>query len=67
MGRKLGAARAPIFGRGSWVSTYNTMSPGPRPMPVQSGILIHSAVWSQRTWAKNWGCTPLFGADGVPI
>jgi len=28
-------------------SPYNTMSPGPRPTSVASGILIHAAVWPQ--------------------
>jgi len=31
------------------------MSPGLRPTSAPSGILIHPAVWSQRTWAENWG------------
>jgi len=31
------------------------MSPGPRATYVPSGILIHSAVWRQQTWAENWG------------
>jgi len=30
-------------------SPCNTMSPGPRPISVPSGILIHSAVWTQYT------------------
>jgi len=31
---------------------YSTMSPGPRPTSVPSGILIHPAVWPQLTWAE---------------
>jgi len=27
----------------------NTMWPGPRPISIASGILIHLAVWSQDT------------------
>jgi len=33
----------------------NTMSPGPRPTSVPSGILIHQAVRPQQTSAKNSG------------
>jgi len=29
------------------VSPFNAMSLGPRPTSVQSGILVHPAVWSQ--------------------
>ena len=32
-----------------------TMSPGPRPTSVPSGILIHPALWPQQTWTENWG------------
>jgi len=34
------------------------MSPGPRPTSVPSGILIHPAVWPQKTCAENWGLHP---------
>jgi len=44
----------------------NTMSPGPRPTSVPSGI-FHPAVWLQQTWAKNWGNMPLlWGRAGSP-
>jgi len=51
MGRKFGAL--PLFGAGG--SSSNAMWPGTRPTSVLSAILIHSAVWPQQTWAKNWG------------
>jgi len=41
------------------------MSPSPRSAFVPSGILIHPAVWPQRTLAKNWGLCP-FGVGGSP-
>ena len=63
MGRKLGAV--PLFGGAG--SPSNTMSPGPRPTAIPSGILIHPAVWPQRTWAKNWGWLCPFGGSWVPI
>jgi len=39
----------------------NTMSPGPRPTSLPSGILIYPAVWPQQTWAENWGAVPALG------
>ena len=33
----------------------------PRPTSIPSGILIHPAVWTQQTSAKNWGTVPLCG------
>jgi len=33
----------------------NTMWQGPRSTSIPSAILIHVAVWSQQTWAENWG------------
>jgi len=57
MGRKLGVV--PLFGEAG--SPSNTKSPGSRPTSIPSGILIHKAVWPQRTWAKNWwGLCPLY-------
>jgi len=32
-------------------SPFNTMSPEPRPTSAPSGILIHTAIWPQQTWA----------------
>ena len=52
MGRKVGL-RCHFQGRVG--SQSNTMSPGPRPTSVLSGIFIHPAVWPQQTWAENWG------------
>jgi len=36
-------------------------SPKPKPTSIPSGILIHPAVWPQRTWAENLGLCPLRG------
>ena len=62
MGRTVGAAVPSFFCRGAEYLSH-TMSPGPRPTSVPSGILIHPAVWPQQTWAKNWGgAVPLLGS-----
>ena len=59
MSRKDGCCCAPFGGAGS---PSNAVWPGPRSTSVPSGILIHPAVWPQRTWAKNWGLYPFWGA-----
>ena len=41
-----------LWGEGAG-SPSNTMSPGPRPISVPSGILIHLAIWPQYTWTKK--------------
>jgi len=43
-GPKSGGCCAPLRGWGA-ESPYSTMSPGPKPTSVPSGILIHPAVW----------------------
>jgi len=53
MGRKLGEEAVPLLGEAG--SPPNTKSTGPRPTSIPSGILLHPAVWPQRTWAENWG------------
>jgi len=45
----------------------NTMSPGPRPTSLPSGILFHPAVWPQQTWAENWGLCPFWRGIWVLI
>ena len=45
-----GSCCAPF--RGAAGSSSDTMSLGPRPTSVPSGILTHPAVWPQRTWAE---------------
>jgi len=50
MGRKLGAATL-LRGAGS---PSDTVPPGLRPTSLPSGILIHPAIWPQRTWAENF-------------
>jgi len=47
-GRKMEAAVCPFLQNGSWVPS-NTMSSGPSPTSVPSGILIHSTVRPQYT------------------
>jgi len=62
MSQKLGAL--PLWGGGAGFPS-NTMWPGPSPTSIQSGILIHPAVWTvwpQQTWADNWELCP-FGRD----
>ena len=57
----------PPFWGGEAGSPSNTMSPGPMPTSIPSGILIHPAVWRQRTWAKNWGvAVPLLDGELGP-
>ena len=48
LGWKVGEACCASF-RGAAGSASNTMSPGPRPNSVPSGILIHPTVWTQYT------------------
>ena len=63
-GTKIGGW-APFVGGGGAGSPSNTMSPGPRPTSIPSGLLIHPAIWPQRTWAENWGeLCPLFAGAG---
>jgi len=59
----------PLFaGAGVTRTPSNTISSGPRPTSIPSSILIHAAIWPQRTWAKDWGTVPLFGeGNWVPI
>jgi len=59
VGRKLRRVLCPLF-LGEPGSPSNTMWPGPRPTTVQSGILIHPAVWSQQTWARRYGMPPFW-------
>ena len=44
-------------------SPANTMSPGPKPTSVPSGILIHPAISPQQIWAENWG--PFFATINI--
>jgi len=56
-GPKIGRGNGPFF----WGSPSNTKSPGPRSTSIPSGILVHPAVWPQRTWAENWRLCPFSG------
>jgi len=47
-GPKMGEMPCPFPWGRSWVPS-NTLSPGPRPTSVPSGILIHPVVWPQYT------------------
>jgi len=50
MGRKRGRGAVLCrFTRGGSGDPSNTMSPGPKPISVPSGILIHPTVWPQYT------------------
>jgi len=53
MGQKLGGGWVCPFFLGVAGSPSNTKSPGPRPTSIPSGILVHPAVWPQRTMAEN--------------
>ena len=48
---KIGGRMCPFL-RGAGLQS-NTMSPGSRPTSIPSGILLHPAVWPQRTRAEN--------------
>ena len=50
MGRKVGVLCPFPLGE---LGPHNTMSPGPKPTSVPSGILIHPAVWPQYTSVTN--------------
>ena len=50
----------PFFSGGDG-SPSNTKTPGLRPTSTPSGILVHPAIWPQRTLAENWGLCPFRG------
>ena len=52
MGRKLGAV--PLFWGGA-EPLSNTKLLGPKPTSIPIGILVHPAIWPQRTWVENCG------------
>jgi len=58
MGRKVGAAVPLSVGAGS---PSNTVSPGPRPASIPSGILIHPTVLPQHMGRKLGDCAPSLG------
>ena len=59
MSQKLGGGGCALF-LGVAGSLLNTNSPGLRPTTIPSGILVHPAVWPQRTLAENWGVVHLW-------
>jgi len=65
IGLKVGVL-CPFLWGGEAGFSCDTMSPGPRPTFVSSGILIHPAVWPQQTWAKYWELCPFLGRAGSP-
>jgi len=59
-GPKIGGAVTFFSGGEGAESPSNTKVPEPRPTSIPSGILVHIAVWPQRTWTENCGgCVPL--------
>jgi len=65
MGQKLGGGACAFFL--GVAGPHRTKSPGPRPTSTPSGILVHPAVWPQRTMAENWGLCPFRGGGaGFP-
>jgi len=59
-GPKICGGLCPFLGGAG--SSSGTLWPGLRPTSTPSGILIHPAVWPQKTWAENWGgCAPFSG------
>ena len=46
--------------KGGAATPSNTTSPRPRFTSVESGMLVHIAVWPQQTSAKNWMGVVLF-------
>ena len=61
MGRKLAEGGSASFRGRAAGFPYSTMSLGPRPASLPSGILIHPAIWPQQIWAENWVALPLWG------
>jgi len=49
------------FGGGRAVSPSSTMWPGPRPISMPSGILIHPAVGATINMGRKLGALPPFG------
>ena len=60
MGQKLGVGGCAFFCGGTG-SPSNTKLLGQRPTSIQSGTLVHPAIWPQRTLAYNWGRCPFRG------
>jgi len=58
MGQKLCGAGRALFSGGA-ESPSNTKSPGPRPISILSGILVHPVFWLQRTLTENCGAVTL--------
>jgi len=66
-GPKSEGAAVPFLGGGAG-SLSNTMSPGPSPTSLPSGIMIHPAIWLHQTWAEIGGvCAVSLWGSWVPI
>jgi len=63
-GPKIGEGAPPPFWGGAG-SPSNIKSPGPSPTSIQSGLLIHAAIWPQQIWAKIWGPPPPLWGRGA--
>jgi len=59
---KIGAAVPPFCGGGAGFPP-NTMSLGPRPTSLQSGILIHPAIWPRQIKDEKWGSVHLWEGE----
>jgi len=64
MGQKVGRGCALFFWGGSWVHIEHKVARAEGPTSIPSGILVHQAVWPQRTLAENWGLC-LFSGGGA--
>ena len=66
-GPKIEWGAVPFF-LGGAASPSNTKSPWLRPTSIPSGILVHPAIWPQRTMATICGgLCPFRGGSWVPI
>jgi len=65
MGQKFGGVGVPFFSGGSWVPIEHKVA-WAEAYPIPSGILVHPAVWPQRTLAENWGACPFRGGELGP-
>jgi len=67
MGRKVGSGCCAPFRVERAGSPSNTMSPGPKPTSVPSGILVHPTVWPQYTNVTDGKTGQRFHSTGRTI
>jgi len=58
-GPKIGWGGCALFSVGSWVPIEHKVAWAEAYLHIPSGILVHPAVWPQRTLAENRGLCPL--------